>query len=101
MPNKKNPAEVFANIQKANAERREYATTHADVLEQIYQHLYPIGRNIHKTFILCPCGKKDVGVWKIKQHICSKSHRAVFPVPTLSQFVGDNPKPAVNIDCPI
>jgi hypothetical protein len=25
--------EVFANIQKATAERREYATTHADVLE--------------------------------------------------------------------
>ena len=101
MPNRKSAEEVFANIQKANAERREYATVHADVLEQIYQHLYPVGRNIHKTFILCPCGKRDVGVCKIKQHICSNSHRKVFPTPLLSQFVGDNPKPAVNIDCAI
>lgn len=89
---------VFANIQKATAERREYAITHADVLEQIYQQLYPVGRNIHKTFITCPCGKKDVGVWKIKQHICSKSHRKVFPIPALSHFVSDHPKPAINID---
>lgn len=98
MPNKKNPDEVLANTQRAIAERREYAITHATVLEQIYQHTYPIGRNIHKTFITCPCGKKDVGVWKIKQHICSKGHRAVFPIPALSQFVGDNPKSTVNID---
>lgn len=89
--------EVFANIQKANAERREYAITHADVMEQIYQHLYPVGRPIKHTFITCPCGKKDVGVWKIKQHICSKSHRKVFPIPELSQFVSDHPKPAIDI----
>jgi len=98
MPSKMNADEVFANTQRAIAERREYASTHADVLEQIYQHLYPVGRNIHKTFMTCPCGKKDVGVWKIKQHICSKGHRKVFAIPELSQFVRDHPKPAINVD---
>jgi len=93
--------EVFANIQKATAERREYATLHADVMEQIYQHLYPVGRCIKHTFITCPCGKKDVGVWKIKQHICSKQHRKVFPIPELSQFVRDDPKPTININTPV
>lgn len=101
MPSKMSEDEVFANIQKANAERREYAITHADVLEQIYQHLYPEGRSIHKTFITCPCGKRNVCVWKIKQHICSKGHRKVFPIPELSQFVRDDPKPTININTPI
>ena len=98
MPSRMSEDEVFANIQKATAERREYATTHADVVEQIYQHLYPVGRCIKHTFINCPCGKKDVGVWKIKQHICSKSHRRVFPIPDLSHFVSDNPKPTIDIN---
>ena len=101
MPSKMSEDEVFANIQRATAERREYATIHADVLEQIYQHLYPTGRSIHKTFITCPCGKPDVGVWKIKQHICSKGHRKVFPIPELSQFVSDHPKPTININTPV
>jgi hypothetical protein len=101
MPSKMSEDEVFANIQKATAERREYATTHADVLEQIYRHLYPVGRSIHKTYITCPCGKKDVGVWKIKQHICSKGHRRVFPIPDLSQFVSHYPKPAIDINTPL
>jgi hypothetical protein len=101
MPKKMDEYTVYANIQKANAERREYAITHADVLEQIYQHLYPEGRPIKQTFITCPCGKKGVGVWKIKQHICSKQHRKVFPTPELSQFVSDHPKPAIDINSTI
>lgn len=93
-----NKDEVYANQKKAQAERREYELEHAEVLEQIYQHVRQYGGSIRKLYMTCPCGKKDVSVWKIKQHICSQGHRKIFPIPALSHFVGDNPKPAINVD---
>lgn len=92
---------VLDNIQKAHAERRQYELEHAAVLEQIYQHVKQYGGSVRRSYLKCPCGKKDVSVWKIKQHICSQSHRKIFPIPDLSHFVGDNPKTAINIDTPI
>lgn len=101
MPSKMSKDEVWANQQKSFAERRKYEMEHAEVLEQIYQHVKPECGSVRKVFITCPCGKKDVSVWKIKQHLASQHHRAVFPIPELSHFVCDNPKPAINIDTPI
>lgn len=101
MPSKMSKDEVWANQQKAIAERRKYEVEHAEVLEQIYQHVKQFGGSVRRSYMNCPCGKKDVSVWKIKQHICSQGHRNIFPIPALSHFVGDNPKPAINIDTPI
>ena len=98
MPRRIGHEAVTANIKKAREETVSYYMLHAVVLEEIYNAIKPLGRNIHKVYIDCPCGKKDVGMWKIKQHICTKCHRAVFPIPLLSQFVSDDPKPAVDID---
>lgn len=92
---------VYANIKKAREDVVEYAKQHSAVLEEIYDAIKPRGRNIHTVFITCPCGKPNVAVWKIKQHICTKKHRAVFPTPELSQFVAYHSKPTIDIDFPI
>lgn len=66
--------------------RREYYFKHHIMLEDIYQALRPTN-TLHKVYIDCPCGTKGVAYLKMKQHICSKKHRKVFPLPFVSDFV--------------
>lgn len=97
MPRRIGEEAVFANIKKAQQQRSDYYHLHSAVLEDIYNAIKPFGGSVHKAYFNCPCGKKDIIIAKIKQHICTNKHRAVLPIPLLSQFVVDNPKPAVDV----
>ena len=66
---------------------REYYFLHADALEAIYQAIRPL-IPLSKCYINCPCGDpKSVQYLKLKQHICSKKHRKVLPVPLVADFL--------------
>lgn len=68
-------------------QRREYYFKHHTILEDIYQALRPLN-TLRKCYIDCPCGTKQVGYLKIKQHICTKKHRKVLgDTPLLSHFL--------------
>lgn len=69
-----------------NPNLRDYYFEHKDVLEQIYQHLRPTC-SLSKYHIHCPCGSpRPVKYTKLKQHICTKNHRKVFPIPYVKDF---------------
>lgn len=97
MPKRIGQEELVANLKKSQQRRSDYYHLHSAVLEDIYNAIKPLGVSVHKSYCDCPCGKKGIVVAKIKQHICTDKHRAVLPVPYLSQFVGDDPKPAVDV----